>query len=334
MDVLNAGNSVYSWNTVCSGRFTMTDAVDAYLSVRDGREWLRRARCGDLEGAWRASDRIWSRNTRPNEPTIARHRQRVWDGTDLRGRRVLVRCYHSLGDTIQFIRYASLLQLVSCEVIVQAPPALLPLLHTVVGINRLVPLHDHVADVEYDVDIEVMELPYAFRTTLHTIPGNIPYLRAAPLSLMDDRPRVGVVWRSGDCDQERSMTFALVRRLLEESRVSWYSLQLERDVHEQHSRLQWLDVRGLTTTAQAIAAMDLVISVDTMSAHLAGALAVPVWTLLPYDADWRWMQNRSDSPWYPTMRLYRQPRPGDWSTVIGDVRRALDSRTFEPRTLN
>ena len=306
----------------------MDATTDIYLSARDGREWLRCARLGDLEGAWQASDRIWQRNSRPSEPTVARHMQRVWDGTELFDRRVLIRCYHGLGDTIQFIRYAPFVHAIAREVIVWAPPALLPLLRNAVGIDRLLPLHERALDVEYDVDIEVMELPYAFRTTLATIPSEVPYLTAAPLALDDRAPRVGIVWRSGDWDQRRSLEFRFVRALLDVRNVSWYSLQLDEDVYERDHRLRRLDVRGLVPTARAIGAMDLVISVDTMSAHLAGALAIPVWTLLAHNADWRWMEDRSDSPWYPTMRLFRQWRPGDWLSVIDEVRLALSN--FHP----
>jgi hypothetical protein len=177
--------------------------------------------------------------------------------------------------------------------------------------------------MDYDVDIEVMELPYAFRTTLATIPREVPYLTAEPLPFADDGPRAGLVWRAGDWNERRSIEFSLVRTLFDDQRLSWYSLQLERGSQDCDPRLRSLDVRSVAATARAISAMNLVISVDTMPAHLAGALGMPVWTLLPHDADWRWMEARSDSPWYPTMRLFRQPSPGDWHSVIQKVRRAL-----------
>jgi hypothetical protein len=302
---------------------------DVDFDALDASEWLRLARRGDFEGAWRVSDRIRERRAGHRDWTIPRHLQHVWDGGDLTGRRVLIRCYHGLGDTIQFIRYASLVRAVAKSVIVWAQPSLLPLLRCVSGIDRLLPLHEGAPDVEYDVDIEVMELAYAFRSTLATIPHEVPYLATVPLALNGRRPKVGIVWRAGDWDARRSIEFEQIASLLELTHISWYGLQIDMGEDTRHTNLHALDVRGLVRTARAIRAMDLVISIDSMPAHLAGALGVPVWTLLPYDADWRWLEARSDSPWYPTMRLFRQKTPGDWSSVIDDVRSALDR--FEPQ---
>ena len=302
---------------------SMSSAADTLLNARDSHEWVRLARRGDLEGAWRASDRIKQRRRWRPEWWMPRHRQHIWDGTAFAGRRVLVRCYHGLGDTIQFIRYTTLLKAVARKVIVSAQPSLLPLLRSVPGIDRLLPLDEESPAVEYDVDVEVMELPYAFRTTLSTIPTGIPYLAAAPLALGDRRSRVGIAWRAGERDEARSIGFSHVRTLLDDTHVSWYGLQLHYRAEEWHPNLHQLDTRGLVRAAQSICAMDLVISIDGMPAHLAGALGVPVWTLLPHDPDWRWMEDRTDSPWYPTMRLFRQGTPGEWSDVIDDVRQAL-----------
>jgi hypothetical protein len=234
-----------------------------------------------------------------------------------------VRCHHGLGDSIQFIRYAALLRAVAKEVIVWAQAPLLPVLRSVTDIDRLLPLHDGSTAVDYDVDIEVMELPYAFRTTLSTIPSDVPYLTALPLALGGRRPRVGIVWRAGEWDARRSIAFSDVSRLLDTPHIHWYGLQLDPHHDEQHPNLRQVNTRGLTRTARVIRAMDLVITVDSMPAHLAGALGVPVWTLLPHVADWRWMEGRSDSPWYPTMRLFRQQTVDCWSHVIDEVRQAL-----------
>ena len=317
----------------------MTNIRDRFLDVADANEWMRLARSGDFEGAWCVSDRIRQRRRGHRDWTMPRHFQHVWDGSSLVDRRVLVRCYHGLGDTIQFIRYAPLLKAVARQVIVWAQPALLPLLRSAHGIDRLLPLHDGAPAIEYDVDIEIMELPYAFRTTLSAVPCDVPYLAAVPLALGARRPRVGIAWRAGEWDTRRSLDFSLVRTLLEETHVCWYGLQLQCGADEHHAALHQLDTRGLLRTARAIGAMDLVISIDSMPAHLAGALGVPVWTLLPHHADWRWLSGRCDSPWYPTMRLFRQPRPGEWSAVIDDVREALgmyaDSwARDQPRTTN
>jgi hypothetical protein len=307
----------------------ITGERDEDLDAVDAREWTRLARSGRFEEAWRVSDRIRHRCGSRHDSTLPRHVQRVWDGSELAGRRVLIRCYHGLGDTIQFIRYAPVVRAVARKVIVWAQPLLLPLLRTVSGIDRLLPLHDGTPDVEYDVDIEVMELPYAFRTTLSTVPREVPYLSAFPLALGGSRPRVGIVWQAGEWDMRRWIALHELAPLFGEPGICWFSLQLDADIAA-HSGLHALDTRGVMRLARAIRTMDLVISVDSLSAHLAGALAVPVWTLLPHDADWRWMEQRSDSPWYPTMRLFRQRLPGGWPGVIDDVRQAL-RQSLKPR---
>jgi hypothetical protein len=283
---------------------------------------MRRARRGDLEGAWAMSDRIRSRHPSPDWHA-PRHLQRVWDGTPLAGRHVLVRCYHGLGDTIQFIRYATLVAGCAREVSVWAQPALLSLVSGVAGVARALPLHDGVPEIDYDVDVEIMELPYVFRTTLDTVPHSVPYLAVDAAALPGAPPRIGVVWRAGAWDRSRSVPFQLMSPLFDLPGITWFSLQHDAVAGERHRALGQPDVNGLDRTAALMRALDLVVTIDSVSAHLAGALAVPVWTLLPEPADWRWMIGRDDSPWYPTMRLFRQRRTGDWGPVIDAVRAAL-----------
>jgi hypothetical protein len=248
--------------------------------------------------------------------------QYIWDGTPLAGKRVLVRCYHGLGDTIQLIRYAPLIKEIAREVIVWAQPALLPLLRTMRGIDRLLPLHDGTPNVEYDVDVESMELPHIFRTTLATVPADIPYLHIAPAGI----PRhgcvaVGLVWAAGDWEHaRRSIPFSLCTPLAAVPGVTLYMLQRGPALDQyQHGVGILAGSNDVFEAARIIRALDLVISVDTMPVHLAGALGVPVWTLLNAMADWRWMEGREDSPWYPTMRLFRQNAPGAWESVIARV---------------
>ena len=294
----------------------------AALDAADALEWLRCARSGDLAAAWKVSDKIRSREGRFRDGTLPRHQQSVWDGSSFEGRRVLIRCYHGLGDTIQFIRYAPCVRAVAREVTVWAQPSLLPLLGSAAGIDRVLPLHDGTPDCGCDLDVEIMELPYAFRSTLSTIPAMVPYLHIDPMPLSGDAPRVGVVWRAGEWDPARSIRFAEVRRLFDLHRVSWYALQLDRTADERHPQLRDAPAGDMVSLARTISALHLVITIDSMPAHLAGALGVPVWTLLPKAADWRWMEDRTDSPWYPTMRLFRQ-RDGGWAPVIGEVLDAL-----------
>jgi len=293
------------------------------LDARDASEWMRLARSGDLAAAWTVSDRIRARKGGTRDWSLPRHVQQIWEGAPFDGRRILVRCYHGLGDTIQFIRYIPLVRAKARSVTVWAQPALLPLLGTISGIDELLPLHDGVPDIEYDVDIEIMGLPYAFRTTLATIPDVVPYLSADARPLGGHGLRVGIAWRAGDWNSSRSIPFSQLRPLLDVDGASFYSLQLDRTADERHDNLRIVDTDGLVIAAETMAAMDVVISVDSMQAHLAGALGVPVWTLLPFDADWRWMEQRADSPWYPTMRLFRQRSPGTWPQVIDNVCGAL-----------
>jgi len=143
-------------------------------------KWSHLIRHGAFEEAWQISDAVLQ--SRAGKPCWhwPRHYQYIWDGTPLQGKRVLVRCYHGLGDTIQFIRYAPLIKRIAKKVIVWAQPSLIPLVETVEGIDQILPLHDGTPEVAFDVDVESMELPHIFRTTLATIPATIPYLHAAP----------------------------------------------------------------------------------------------------------------------------------------------------------
>jgi hypothetical protein len=296
--------------------------------------WVACARAGHFERAWAISADTLKRRLELPQATLPRHLQTVWNGTPLHGRRVLIRCYHGLGDTIQFIRYASLVREIAGEVTVWAQPQLMPLLPHAAGIDRLMPLHDGVPAVDYDVDVEVMELPFVFRSTLSSLPATVPYLRIGANSPQNRGiPRVGIVWRGGLWDPRRAIAFPLLARLFELPGISWQGLQYDAAHDEQHDNLVVTSGATILDTARAMRGLDLVISIDSWPAHLAGALAVPVWTLLRHDADWRWMEGRADSPWYPTMRLFRQPVEGDWEAVIAEIGRrlsvAIDDRSFD-----
>jgi hypothetical protein len=236
-------------------------------------------RRGEFEAAWQISDRV----------------RGLWDGTPLAGRRVVIRCNRGLGDTLQFARYAAMLD----RAVIKPQRSLIPLIRTM-G----VPIGER-----GDVEIEVTELPHAMRTTLDTIPRTVPYIHVDPIALpQDERLRVGIVWRSGWWDRRRDIPRAQLVRALRGAKL--YSLRRE-------------DAGTPLQTARLMRALDLVVTVDTMAAHLAGALGVNVWTLLHSDPDWRWLEHRDDSPWYPTMRLFRQRRAGDWSEVLERVQAAL-----------
>lgn len=288
-------------------------------------------RAGRFERAWRIADRVLASRA-PGEldrADLPFHLRAVWNGEALAGKDVLVRCYHGLGDSLQFVRYVPELARTARSVTVQATSRLHGLLRTLEGVSELCELPCE-PEPRHEVAIESMELPHAFRTTLAIVPADVPYLRAdAALaariraSVADERRlRVGLVVRAGEWDPLRSLALEDLAPLAGVEGVAWYDLGRR----PTRSRIPWLveppasgDEDGLDVSAAWIEALDLVITVDTMAAHLAGALAAPVWTLLRSDPDWRWMAERPDSPWYPTMRLFRQTRPGDWSEPVEQV---------------
>jgi hypothetical protein len=274
---------------------------------------------GDFAQAWRASDRIRQRG--------APDPHRFWQGEPLAGRRVILRCLHGFGDAVQFLRYAPNLRALASHVTVEVPPRLLELARCFDGVDEVITWDDEAP--AWDVQIEVMELAYFFRTQLTDLPIATRYLRL-PASPPRSGFRVGLAWTSGDWNPARSIPFPLVQPLLAPPGCEFINLQ-----HHAEPACALLpdpqasaSVFGLAST---IAQLDLAITVDTLAAHLAGALGIPCWVLLQHDADWRWMLNRDDSPWYPSLRLFRQPSPGDWVSVIKAVSSQLASNRLSSR---
>ncbi len=310
----------------------MTLGSRGLLPEDPGMCWMRHMRRGEWEFAWRISDAALLARGGTEDWTKPRHLQAIWNGQPIMGRHVLLRCYHGLGDTIQFIRFAPQVRALAAGLTIWAQPALIPLLRTMPGTGRLLPLHDGIPEVEYDIDLEIMELPHLFRVTPATLPASVPYLHPAPVTPQPSRQglAVGLVWRAGDWDQSRSVPVTALHPLADLPEVELHILQRGDGLAERPSGF---GIRSgsddVLEAARIMTGLDLVISVDSMPAHLAGALGLPVWTLLAHEADWRWMEGRDDSPWYPTMRLFRQPRPGDWGAVIRRVAaelRALAAR--------
>ena len=288
---------------------------------------------GDFEAAWRISDEVLRRRTASGADCHhwPRHLQYVWRGEPLAGRRVLVRCYHGLGDTLQFARFFEPLSKIAASVQVWAQPALMELLSSVSGVDRLTPLHGGVVDADFDIDIELMEIPHALRITQAMLQRAVPYIspnRPHGLSRQTmpraDRFNIGIVWRSGDWDSRRSLPPEALAPLSALSRTRLYSLQLGATEREL-AQLGAIDISSsdIAVAAARMRTLDLILSPDTMAAHLAGALGAPVFTLLHARCDWRWMEGRPDSPWYPSMRLFRQRRQGDWATPIAEAAAAI-----------
>jgi hypothetical protein len=286
-------------------------------------DWAELMRHGRFEDAWRICDR--ETHVRPADMwTRPRHLQTLWNGTPIVGRRILIHCYHGLGDTLQFIRYVPAAQRLAREVTLWVQPELIELLEATGVRATLLPLHNGEPDVERDLDIEVMELPHIFRTTLDSIPSRTPYLLLPNRSERHSPDAIGLMWRAGDWDLDRSIPLEAFAELLSVGRLHFFPLANPLTANES----SFFDpvvpaVSDVLALARVLLNCRLVIAVDTMAAHLAGALNVPTWTLLKHECDWRWMVDREDTPWYPSMRLYRQHTPGAWGPVLARVERDL-----------
>lgn len=295
--------------------------------------WMVATLRGDFEAAWRESDQIRARGKKdPN---------RFWQGEQFDGKRVILRCLHGHGDTVQMMRYVPLIRERANHLIVEVAPAMLELARMFDGIDEVITWGPQAPNKipAWDVQIEINELPYVFRTQSKDLPIASPYL-SLPTRLSEaikaharvhGNLRVGLVWASGDWNPSRSVPSALVERLLATSGVEFWNLQ------GGSARSQWKrfakgahlhDAEDCANSMGHLAAfidqLDLVITPDTLAAHLAGALGTAAWVMLEYAADWRWQHGRSDSPWYPTLRLFRQAELGEWEDVLASVESELE----------
>ena len=272
-----------------------------------------------------------------------------WDGSALIGRSLLIYAEQGLGDTVQFVRYAPMIAAQGGRVIVECDPSLHRIVGKIQGVAQGVAPGDPVE--RCDVQCSILSLPALFQTTLATIPAAIPYITPDAASISEWRERleaasgivlkIGLAWagRAGHRnDRNRSMTLEQLAPLAS-SRIDYFSLQkgpAAEQAANPPAKMRLVDPTDVLydfhDTAAMIANLDLVLTVDTVIAHLAGAMGKPVWLMLPFNPDWRWMLTRGDSPWYPTMRLFRQKTPGDWNTVILDIRTAL--RDFAKKLVN
>lgn len=250
-----------------------------------------------------------------DDAALPYHRRWVWDGTPVDDADVLVRCYHGLGDTIQFARFLPLLAERARRVTVEVQPRLLALVATVSDAVTFVPFDAAHPLPPRAVTLELGELDFALRATPHDAPA--PYLAATRAVL--PAGTVALCHGAGPWDPSRSVPPALLAPLC----AAAPCLTLMPGA----SALPVLNPEGcpldMGPTAALVAGAALVVTVDTMVAHLAGALGRPTWLLLKHDPDWRWSPGRTDTPWYPTLRLYAQRTPGDWPEVIARVRRDL-----------
>ena len=282
-----------------------------------------------LEG-WHEYEWRWRSPEAPPKPIFA---QPEWDGSLLAGRSILIFAEQGYGDVIQFVRYVPLVAARGGRVIVSCEPALKRVLESVAGVSCVVVNGE--ALPEFEVQLPIVSLPRMFGTTLETIPAQVPYVRVqdalvekwrAAMSDGGRGPKIGLVWASQPLHRIaplKSATLAAFAPLGSVAGARFYSLQKGEAAKEASASVAPMRIADLSSgiedfadTAACIANLDLTISVDTSVAHLAGAMGKPVWTLLPYAPDWRWHPDQDSSAWYPTMRLYKQDRPGDWATVI------------------
>lgn len=305
--------------STCSTIPTMSEVI------HQEHPWMYHMRRGNFEEAWKFSDKVMQERTGKPCWHLPRHQQYFWNGTPLHNKRVLVRCYHGLGDTIQFVRFIPQLRAIAKEVTLWVQPSLIPLLKDFPGIDKLLPLHDGEVEADYDVDIEIMELSHIFRATTDSIPFPDSYLNVAAVSVFPaDAFTVGLVWKAGPWDERRNIPFKLLKPLFENDDIDFVILQAAAEKNG------WVNGYGLYPEelplcdyAAVVKGLDLLITVDSMPAHLAGAMSTPVWTLLHANADWRWMIDRNDSPWYQSMKLFRQREQGNWGPVVNEICEAL-----------
>ncbi|KIL99115.1 TPR repeat-contatining protein [Paramagnetospirillum magnetotacticum MS-1] len=344
----NLGQALYAQGRMEEAQ-EQFDAAGAANPENDDVRFHRaiiRLMLGNFAEGWPLYEARWGNRKRAEQLRHAGIPQWLGD-EDLQGRTLLLWSEQGFGDTLQFVRFAALAAARGARVILEVQPALVSLLRQMPGIHKVVAVGEETGPV--DLQSPLMSLPMAFGTTPDTIPAGIPYLAPPPERLapwtrrlnasLPSGPRIGLVW-AGDSrdhdiectliDRRRSLALKQLEPVLAVDGASFVSLQVGKQGLQARDEPRITDLTsGITDfadTAALISGLDLVISVDTSSAHLAAALGKPVWLLSRFDGCWRWMQNRDDSPWYPTLTLYRQPAPGDWDTPL--ARMAEDLRAW------
>lgn len=332
------------------------EAADAYARVRELQPDHPRGLFapaalllmdGQYERGWAAYEsRFRMKSFKANVPDV--HRA-LWNGKPIGAKRLLVHVEQGFGDTLQFCRYLPLLRArtgEAAEITFLTEPALHPLMKRLPGVDRVVHLQMTDVAVGYDLQVPLLSLPHRLGTVLETIPAQVPYLqvpegreRALPKSA-HARLSVAFVWAgrpNHSDDRYRSIPLQRFEPLFEVEGVDFHSLQLgprRGDLSAYLDRPHLFDhgddLGDFADTAAILQAADLTISVDTSVAHLAGALGRPVWTLIPYGGEWRWLRGLETTPWYPTMRLFRQRTIGDWTGVIARVKAALRRLAEDP----
>ncbi len=294
---------------------------------------------GNFEAGWAGREARWTKAEKVSYPKFG---QPMWlGGEEIKGKTLLIHVDEGLGDTIQFVRYIPSVAALGAHIILVVERPLRALLSNFPDVSQCLALSTDALPA-FDMHCPITNLPLAFGTRLDTIPAEVPYL---PLPSAEqtriwedrlgvhDRLRVGLVWSGNPRhknDHNRSIPLQTFAGLLDQTDATFISLQKNPRPADKSVLLERTDIVDLTAhlndfvdTASLVRCLDLVITVDTSVAHLAAALGRPTWVLLPYTPDWRWLLDRDDSPWYPTMRLFRQSKNRDWSEVLARVRGEL-----------
>ncbi|WP_341312648.1 tetratricopeptide repeat-containing glycosyltransferase family protein [Paraburkholderia sp. IMGN_8] len=321
-------------------------AVNPASAETHWNEALCLLQMGRLEAGWQKYEWRWER--RRIRESKRRFAEPLWLGDfPLDGKTILLHAEQGLGDTLQFCRYAALVSKLGAKVVLEVPPELMRLMSTLDGVDQWV--ESGQALPPFDCHCPLLSLPLAFKTDIASIPSKTPYLFADAQAARhwrdridvqaDGRLKVGLVWAGGNRphvaelrknDARRSITFERLAPILDVPNVQFFSLQkgpaaqqLLRNESNHPIADYTEELNDFADTAALVANLDLVISVDTSTAHLAGAMDKPVWILNRFDTCWRWMLERTDTPWYPRATLFRQPALGDWDSVIQGARDAL-----------
>lgn len=328
----------YEESVVAFDRALTIDAGDAGAHFNRGLSLLSLERWDE---AWPEYEWRWRLADNPSKPR--EFAQPEWDGRRLAGERVLLHAEQGVGDTFQFLRYASLAKALGARVIVECQANVKRLLARSPGIDLLFARGE--ALPAFDLHAPLMSLPRIMKTQPGAVPAPMRYIiadpediaaRAAQLSALR-RPRIGILWQGNLHNKSlrgRSTELLLWAAILQHRDAAFISLQTDpgrsqlADIdfaHRPFDPFAAAPPRDFADTAAIIADLDLVISIDTSVAHLAGAMGRPTWVMLPFAADWRWARDGDSSSWYPSMHLFRQRRPGDWVEVMGRVEMALDA---------
>jgi len=297
---------------------------------------------GNFREGWREYE--WRWGTKYLLSSKRDFAQPLWDGSDLKGRTILLHAEQGFGDTFQFVRYAPLVAGLGANVVLECQKPVAALMQSVGGIQHVIARGEELP--AFDIHCPLLSLPLAFDTTLETVPATVPYISAdSSLSakwrdrLKDDdsEMKIGIAWAGNPGFKQnryRNIPLHFFIPVAGLPGVSLYSLQKGEEsamANNPPGQMKVVDYTGdindFSDTAAFMENLDLIISVDTAVAHLAGAMGKRVWTLLPFSPEWRWLLEREDSPWYPTMKLFRQSSKGDWASVIDRVVQELRRET-------